>query len=371
MSRTVTIEAKPRRTLIFERPDGRRLTVEKTSRNILLENKALRGEPGAGITPTNIEALIIETASQASISNITRDGDGIQLVTYADYKGVTNHTKTISRDGNGAAHIITEVFNYDGETWTITSTLGRNGSDQVISKATTIQRAEISIPTLVAANTADFDGTANSRLTGASQAFGVSDWSMSVRLKFTSSAYMECFRKTTNQSIIFGALGTDDKLFFQIGAQFITSSTAWNDGNWHNVLITYESSSGDMVMYVDGASDGTVTTTATGADLTGSIFIGSNGGGNSRWTGGIATVRTYDYLVSATDANTHTALAAAIPDSSLISNLSIGLINSWYLANGGDCMTAGQELTDNKGLNNLTNGGDVTFIDAGLELECL
>ena len=122
MSRTVTLEAKPKRTLIFERSDGRSLTLEKHTRNILLENKALRGEKGAdgtGSAPTQEELSILDHAAlKGGYVVTTRHPSGQRnLCTYEDHDGYTAHTLTWGVNGSGQFTTSRRQFTYGGEVW--------------------------------------------------------------------------------------------------------------------------------------------------------------------------------------------------------------------------------------------------------------
>ena len=123
--------------------DGETVIVNDVGNSVIISDIGAQGAPGAdgaGYTPSLEESQIIDTAQQAPISNIVRDANGISSVTYSDYKGITAHSKTLQRDGQGVLTGTTEVFTYDGETWTLTITLGRNGGGQVISKTFNIAR---------------------------------------------------------------------------------------------------------------------------------------------------------------------------------------------------------------------------------------
>jgi hypothetical protein len=87
----------------------------------------------------------------------------------------------------------------------------------------------------------------------------------------------------------------------------IVSSTAgFNDGNWHHVVFTRVGTSGAMVLYVDGVSQGTATGSSASALTTPTIYFGRVGSGGYL-AGSLDEVATYSVVLSAATVAAHYA----------------------------------------------------------------
>ena len=87
----------------------------------------------------------------------------------------------------------------------------------------------------------------------------------------------------------------------------IVSSTAgFNDGNWHHVVFTRVGASGAMVLYVDGASQGTATGGSAAALTTPTIYFGRVGSGGYL-AGSLDEVATYSVVLSPATVAAHYA----------------------------------------------------------------
>lgn len=74
------------------------------------------------------ETLVLQLAREANITDMVYTVNNLTSVTYADYKGVTSHTKTLSYTLNNLTQTI-EAFSYRSESWTVTTDFGYVGND--------------------------------------------------------------------------------------------------------------------------------------------------------------------------------------------------------------------------------------------------
>jgi len=86
----------------------------------------------------------------------------------------------------------------------------------------------------------------------------------------------------------------------------LSSSATVNDGNWHHVVVTYDSDSSERIIYIDGVDSGSDTPSGLLNVHTESFVIGGrlNGSYDHRgWDGRIDDVRLYDYVLTPDDAD--------------------------------------------------------------------
>jgi hypothetical protein len=146
----------------------------------------------------------------------------------------------------------------------------------------------------------------------------------------------------------------------------LTSTTAINDGNWHQVVATRNTTTGAMQIYIDGVLNTSVTgpTGTRGAASkfrVGSIQTGISGG---FLNGTIDEVQVYNYVLSATDiATNYSHTKPLLPQAS-------GLVAYWKLDE-----TSGPSLdSSGNGISGIWQNGPtfttdkpsaITFTDAG------
>ena len=124
----------------------------------------------------------------------------------------------------------------------------------------------------------------------------------------------------------------------------LTSTTAVNDGNWHHVVGTYNSTTGAMQVYVDGVLNNSGTghagTRSAGTNMRiGSIQTGIAGG---FFNGLIDQVQIYNYVVSAADVSYIYARNVPYSPPAIVN----GLVARWKLDE-----TAGPISVDSSGQN--------------------
>jgi hypothetical protein len=103
----------------------------------------------------------------------------------------------------------------------------------------------------------------------------------------------------------FGTALCGGKFAFGVGKtdKTLTSTGAVNDGKWHHLVATRNSTSGAMAIYVDGALNGTVTGPTGTKSAAANLRIGDlkNGGTGTFFSGAIDQVQIFNYTLSATD----------------------------------------------------------------------
>lgn len=113
-------------------------------------------------------------------------------------------------------------------------------------------------------------------------------------------------------------LSSDGKLNFFVfssGSFTITSSKAYNDGNWHSAVATLSSSG--VELYVDGELAASSTTPTSGHNYTGYWHIGyvnMGSGANYYFNGTLDEVAIYDTRLSETRIKAHYNAAIATPE---------------------------------------------------------
>ena len=117
-----------------------------STRGGVVWNAGIGGFPDANAIPgikeliqelsSTRDSVIIEEAGSGS-STLSYTGDLLTLITYADTADITNNTKTLSYDGSDLLETTTHVFNYQSQTWTVTTTLSYT-SGKLTGKSKTI-----------------------------------------------------------------------------------------------------------------------------------------------------------------------------------------------------------------------------------------
>lgn len=99
----------------------------------------------------------------------------------------------------------------------------------------------------------------------------------------------------------FGTSITGDVFAFGIGNPDTTihSTSTVTDGSPHIAIATYDASSGDMNLYIDGSLEASTSGPTGTRDDPNETRIGANTVGNNYYSGNISSVRVYDRLISA------------------------------------------------------------------------
>lgn len=79
---------------------------------------------------------VLELAKRAGVDLYSYTGDQLTSITYADFEGVTNHTKSLTYVGDNLTEI-QEIFDYDGNNYTYDVELFYSGNF-VSSKTATL-----------------------------------------------------------------------------------------------------------------------------------------------------------------------------------------------------------------------------------------
>jgi hypothetical protein len=158
--------------------------------------------------------------------------------------------------------------------WLLNETSGTSAADSSgNSHAGTYQTGatvnQSSVPGVVTTKSVALSG-ATARVSGAFQNT-TTDFSAEVWFKTTSSTGGGVLALCKNNAAV--VAGTDGKLTFVMWngstSPSCTSAAAYNDGNWHHVVATYNHTSHNMFLYVDGVQVATTTSATTAATASG------------------------------------------------------------------------------------------------------
>ena len=100
----------------------------------------------------------------------------------------------------------------------------------------------------------------------------------------------------------FGTALVGNKFGFGIGNPntTLTATNVINDGQWHYLVATRSNTSGQMVVYVDGVAQGTLTGPTGSRTAPGFLRIGGLQSGAGFFNGSLDDVRIYDYALNST-----------------------------------------------------------------------
>ncbi len=122
------------------------------------------------------------------------------------------------------------------------------------------------------------------------------------------------FGINSNGNLVFGNGG-------ESGDITITGVSTINDGLWHHVCVTREATSGAVILYVDGAVDGSGTANTGALDANPVARIGAGGDGGVDLHGNLDELRVYDYVV---DGETINSIATGANGPHMVIHCSIG-----------------------------------------------
>ena len=163
-----------------------------------------------------------------------------------------------------------------------------------------------------------FDGGDAEIVIGETNDLSPSSITVSAWLKFNGSAPAEAYPRIIDadgdsksfhlrygrDNNLFCLRVSDDGTNHELGN---TDSTYTDYNKWYHVVGTYNHTTGDVKMYVDGVHDGTDNLTGAGAlnNPSGDIIIGAQAGGNDNWwRGNISEIAVYDTDLSASQVKT-------------------------------------------------------------------
>jgi hypothetical protein len=139
----------------------------------------------------------------------------------------------------------------------------------------------------------------------------INDVTLDAWVKYTSSTNTVCIEKSNNnthyQFQIFSSTqgsGLGGELVFMLqpnSSNWVVAGMASNDGNWHNVVGTYNRSTSTAKIYIDGVLRNTNSSISVGPSTnTQPLLIGSRSGA-SGFGGSISNVKIYNKVLSATE----------------------------------------------------------------------
>lgn len=138
------------------------------------------------------------------------------------------------------------------------------------------------------------------------------DFTISIWFKFPSTlsagTYNLINNGTSGNGLYYININSSNKItayFSSATAVTLSGTSEVNDNEWHNVIMTHDSSNATVYLYVDGTSEDSDTTTAPFVAKTDeNVYIGSTGGASNYFTGLIDDVRIYNiYFNSASVTN--------------------------------------------------------------------
>ena len=89
-----------------------------------------------GTVPSGTVEEVLALARISGVTAYNYTGDQLTTIDYANFKGITGHSKTLSYTGDQLTSL-NEEFVYDAQTWTYDATLTYTG-EQLASKAATL-----------------------------------------------------------------------------------------------------------------------------------------------------------------------------------------------------------------------------------------
>ena len=149
----------------------------------------------------------------------------------------------------------------------------------------------------------DFDGVDDQVIIPHDDALSFSSaMTMSAWIKNESSSSFDAFRIISKESN-----GSNDSywmslqggwLWMGIGGQFFSPGVTLLPDQWYHVAGTFDSDTGEVNMYINGALVLTQATSATLSSNTDDIYIGSNWEAYKPWNGKLDDVRLYNYALT-------------------------------------------------------------------------
>ena len=136
-------------------------------------------------------------------------------------------------------------------------------------------------------------------------AFSLSLWFKPAQLINSGSGRKDLFKKYLSTWLLLNYPSGDGRLAFVLnaGSPVVKSTTSsWNAGQWYHVICTHDGTA--MRIYVNGALEGTLATTAAPAQNANPIQIGGNTDQSFYFPGGLDDVRLYDAALSGTEVAT-------------------------------------------------------------------
>jgi hypothetical protein len=256
---------------------------------------------------------------------------------------------------------------YDSSTttWTIPddSSNSNDGTSSGMTQANLVQ-SDLSFTSGYSPYALDFDGTDDlidlGRPSSLNLMPSVDEFSISAWFKTTSSGTIYSFGAPSSSSntqikiVIRGASGTDD-YYPEVtlkGTATTIGSSAYNDGNWHNIILTCTTST--AILYIDGSNVGsptigtaTITSTDNGAigartAPTGGFFFNGSISNVSIWNAGLTSSQVTEIYNEGVPSN--------LNNHSAYSNLI-----SWWQLGSNSSFNTNWTVLDEKGSNNGTS----------------
>ena len=240
----------------------------------------------------------------------------VQVTPAPNQTGVAIVTVTVT-DGGGMTNADTFTVNVTAPTppttgclishWNFEEGSGNTAFDVADSNPGTLVGSPVRAPGLSGA-ALFFNGVDNyvnvpdSNSLDLTNQFSISLWFKPNTLLDGNSGRHDLLKKFLSYWFIFNYPGNDGKLTFVLnsGAPVVKSTTAsWASGQWHHAVATYDGA--NLKLYVNGALEGSIATTAVPVKNTAPLQIGGNSDQGYYFSGGMDEVRLYGCALTAAD----------------------------------------------------------------------
>ncbi|MFC1570432.1 S8 family serine peptidase, partial [Candidatus Omnitrophota bacterium] len=172
---------------------------------------------------------------------------------------------------------------------------------------------------------------------------------------FTITSWIKTSVSDNGEYVIYAANGGgfpilvemfQQKIMFRVGAAIYTHSAVVTDGNWHHISAVMDRDTG-ITIYVDGIGESLSAPETSNIQLTSDVFIGRYFDPFFYWEGEIADVRTYDRVLTSSEATNLYGGA----------DVSAGLMSDWTMDEG-----TGNTVHDDTGTSDGVINGDTSWI---------
>ena len=257
-------------------------------------------------TSTSLSKNLAGNNSNAYVGWDAQQGDKFftgkidEIRIWDDIRTQTEIKENMHTELSGSEDNLVAYYNFNDGSGTTSSDLTSNSNDGTLTNMDA--SSDWVSNTLFAQDYAlDFDGTDDYidlgsgllSTSNASQAYTIECWAKTTYTGASTKALISQSTTGTNRFKL--AVQSGKFIYWKGGANNATSSTSFNDGDWHHLAAT-RSSSGDIKLYLDGVLE------ATGTDN--SVFQSANtviGQAARYWNGRIDEVRIWDDVRTQTE----------------------------------------------------------------------
>ena len=241
---------------------------------------------------------------------------------------------------------------YDGTDWTIPddSSNSNDGTSSGMTQANLVQ-SDLSFTSGYSPYALNFDGN---NYIGLSSGISTNSSSLSIWFKTTTTlAYKGLFGLDSPFSFDYyiSLLETgSNKIKFYDGSTMISLTPVINDGNWHNLVLTYNHSSSSFKAYTDGSE----TYSGSYSQPSGMVlqYIGSTYSVNRKWVGDLSNASLWNAAL--TSAQVTEIYNEGVP-SNLNNHSAYSNLVGWWQLGSNSSFNTNWTVLDEKGSNNGTS----------------